>query len=185
MVINLLDRVEENRPLSTSESNLRTLIINILSRVTHSKLLLWKQRGKVRAAIEGDKNTRFFHACANQRHRRNKIQVIEHEGCELHNHDQKAAVLHSFYLNLLGCARTTNWRFQISELYPEGPLDLSHLDAPFERAEIHHAYRHMHSNASPGPDQGLQFRRNIAEISEISPFSLRSEIFLYRSKIFG
>jgi len=33
---------------------------------------------------------------------------------------------------------------------------------------------------------GLQFRRNIVEISEISPFSLRSEFFfLYRSKIFG
>ena len=35
-------------------------------------------------------------------------------------------------------------------------------------------------------DQGLQFRQNIAEISEISSFSLRSDFFfLYRSKFFG
>lgn len=104
IVINLLDRVEEARPLSMSESALRTLMVTILSRVSQSKLLLWKQRSKVRAALEGDENTRYFHTCANQRYRRNKIQIIEHEGYEIHNHDQKVVILHSFYHNLLGCA---------------------------------------------------------------------------------
>jgi hypothetical protein len=33
--------------------------------------------------------------------------------------------------------------------------------------------------------QGLQFRQNIAEIFEISSFSLRSKKNLYRSKFFG
>lgn len=103
-------------------------------------------------ALEGDENTRFFHACATQRNRRNKIQVIEHHDCEIHNHDQKAAVLRSFYLDLLGHANTTTWAFQLADLYPEGPLSLSHLDAPFDHSEIARAFHHMHSTASPGPD---------------------------------
>lgn len=113
---------------------------------------MWKQRSKVRAAIEGDENTRFFHACANQRHRGNKIQIIEHDGCELHNHDQKAAVLHALYLNHLGSPSATSWDIHLEDLYPEGALALGHLDAVFDPDEIHLAYRHMHSNASPGPD---------------------------------
>lgn len=92
IVINLLDRVEEIRPLSTQEANLRSLVVTILSRVTQAKFVLWKQRSKVWAAIEGDENTRYFHACANQRHRHNKIQIIEHDGRELSNHEHKAAV---------------------------------------------------------------------------------------------
>lgn len=102
--------------------------------------------------MEGDENTRFFHACANQRHRRNKIQVIEHDGCEMHNHDQKAAVLHAFYLNLLGSPTQTAWDFRLEDLYPEIAPGLNHIDAVFDKDEIHLAYKYMDSNASPGPD---------------------------------
>lgn len=147
-----MDYVEESRIRSLPEHNLRTLILSILSRVTQAKLKLWKQWSKVRAALEGDENTRYFHACANQCHRRNKIQIIEHNDCELHNHDQKAEVLRYFYLNLLGYARVTNWSFQLNDLYPEGALSLNCLAAPFDRDEIYRVYRHMHSTASPGPD---------------------------------
>jgi hypothetical protein len=146
-----MDHIEETQPLSTPEAALRTLIVHILSRVTHAKLLLWKQRSKIRAALEGDENTRFFHACANQRNRRNKIQVVEHDGREIYNHDQKATVLRSFYLGLLGRANTTSWPFPLTNLYPEGPLSLYNLDAPFDRSEIVRAFHHMHSTASPGP----------------------------------
>jgi hypothetical protein len=66
IVINLIDFVEEVRPLTWRETKLRALITTILSRVTQAKLTIWKQRSKIRAAIEGDENTRFFHACANQ-----------------------------------------------------------------------------------------------------------------------
>lgn len=149
IIINLLDHVEERRPLTSPETNLRMIITGILSRVTNAKFLMWKQRSKVKAAIEGDENTHFFHACANQRHCRNKIQIIEHDGCEVYNHDQKAAILHSFYLDLLGSPSATSWGFSLNELYPEGAINLIHLDSAFDRDEIHLAFLHMHSNASP------------------------------------
>lgn len=93
IVINLLDFVEEHRCLRPAESNLRCVIMNLLSRISHAKLMIWKQRSKVRAAIGGDENTRYFHACANQRRRCNRIQVIEHDGREYTGHDKKANIL--------------------------------------------------------------------------------------------
>lgn len=152
IVINLLDYVEDGRALRPAETNLRAVIVNLLSRVAHAKLTIWKQRSKVREAICGDENTRYFHACANQRRRRNKIQVIEHDGREYHGHVQKAEVLHAFYHSLMGCPRNTSWALSLDALYPEGPLSLEQLDAPFSTAEIQIAIRRMHSNASPGPD---------------------------------
>lgn len=119
IVIDLLDFVEEGRLLSPIEANLRSLVVRILDRVTQSKLLLWKQRSKIKAAIEGDENTKYFHACANQRLRKNKIQILEHDGCDVSNHDSKVAILHSFYLGLLDTEVNTTWHFCMNELYPE------------------------------------------------------------------
>lgn len=152
MVIDLLDYVEEQRPLLPRECNLRALIVKILSRASQSKLLLWKQRSKIKAAIEGDENTKFFHACANQRLRKNRIQVIEHNGSDFVSHEHKAAILHTFYQGLLGSTVPTDWSFDLRDLYPEGPLDLTALDAIFDREEIFNAFGRMNSNASPGPD---------------------------------
>jgi hypothetical protein len=148
IVIDLMDYVEEQRTLSVPEAALRVLIVKILNRVTQEKLLLWKQRSKVRAAVEGDENTRFFHACANQRLRRNKIQLIEHDGMEVYNHDSKAALLHSFFMNLLGTSVETSWTFHLHDLYPEGSINLDQLDRDFDMEEIHIAFRRMHINAT-------------------------------------
>lgn len=169
ITINLLDFVEEHRALSTAELNLRAVIVRLLQSTTKAKLAIWKQRSKVRAAIEGDENTRYFHAIATQRRRRNQIQVIEHDGMDFYGHEQKASILHTFYRGLMGCVRNSSWAFSLDDLYPEGPLQLQQLGAPFELAEIKLAIHRMHNNASPGPDGfGPSFFK--ATWSTTSPF---------------
>jgi hypothetical protein len=177
-VINLIDFFEEVRPLTWRETKLRALITTILSRVTQAKLTIWKQRSKIRAAIEGDENTSFFHACANQRRRKNQIQVIEHNSYEVHNHDQKAAILHDFYTNLLGSEIRISWSFSLSSLYPEGSLNLSHLDATLNMEEIFYAFRRctimpvldltvsVHNSSDP-----CDRRPRMISFSSILPFS--------------
>jgi hypothetical protein len=137
--------VEERRPLQPAENRLRSVVVRLLSKATHAKLTFWKQRSKIRAAIEGDENTRYFHVCVNQRRRRNKIQVIEHDGQEHYSHEQKANILHVFYHNLVGCVRDTSWGFSLDNLYPDGPLQLEQLDFPFTDSENYGAIRRMHS----------------------------------------
>jgi hypothetical protein len=131
---------------------LREVIVRLLSRTTREKLLLWKQRSKIRAAIEGDENTRYFHACASQRMRHNKIQVLDHDNMEVFGHEQKAQILFDFYNSLLGASRHTTWSFDLNSLYLNLVAGLSALDEPFTQAEIKTAFFSMHASSSPGPD---------------------------------
>ncbi|XP_066311036.1 uncharacterized protein [Miscanthus floridulus] len=118
LLISLLDAVEEIRPLNHPELVLLEIIVRLLSRTVKEKLLLWKQRSKIRAAIEGDENTRYFHACASQQLRHNKIQVLDHDDMELFGHDQKAQLLFGFYNynSLLGASCHTSWRFKLNPM---------------------------------------------------------------------
>jgi hypothetical protein len=65
----------------------------------------WKQCGKFRAIKEGDANTKFFHARASKRFRRNLVRELEVDGEIIVAHDGKAVALHRFYSDLLGHAR--------------------------------------------------------------------------------
>jgi hypothetical protein len=68
-VINLLDFVEELRPLSGDEGDLRRDARDQLASSVCRAAAHWKQRAKVRLLKEGDVNTCYFHAQASQRFR--------------------------------------------------------------------------------------------------------------------
>lgn len=46
----------------------------------HQRKIYWKQRARVKWLREGDNNTKFFHAFASNRKRRNFIQSIKNNG---------------------------------------------------------------------------------------------------------
>jgi exonuclease III len=102
-LIDLLDLFEETRPLSSDELRHRVSCRTTLERLVLARAAYWKQRGKFHAIVEGDENSKFFHARASQRLRRNIIRVLDVAGVTVATHEAKAVALHSFYLNLLGC----------------------------------------------------------------------------------
>nr|XP_051207036.1 uncharacterized protein LOC127322116 [Lolium perenne] len=108
-VIDLLDLFEETRPLSAEELALRVSCRDTLERLILERAAHWKQRGKFRAIVEGDENTRFFHARASQRMRHNSIRSLDIDGAVVVSHEAKAAALHSFYGELLGRATDAVW----------------------------------------------------------------------------
>jgi hypothetical protein len=111
------------------------------------------QRGKFKAIREGDENTKYFHARASQRLRRNAIRAIAVDGLHVVDHEGKAAALHSFYCDLLGRARPTAWGFDLELLYHGAPrVDAASLAAPFDRKEIKDAIWGMDRASAPGPD---------------------------------
>jgi hypothetical protein len=104
-IINLVDFLEELRLLSGHERDLRDdaklqLAVSVRRTAAH-----WKQLGKFRAIKEGDENTRFFHARASHRYRRNFIRELQFGGDVVVDHAGKEAALHGFYKELLGCTR--------------------------------------------------------------------------------
>jgi hypothetical protein len=117
-LINLLDILEEGRPLTFAENCLRSLAMDALHLAIRERSVYWKTRAKVRFALEGDENTKFFHASATCRLRRNSIPRLVVDGVECNSHPEKASVLKNYYSDLLGTATGCTWHFDLSELYP-------------------------------------------------------------------
>jgi hypothetical protein len=152
-VISLLDMIEESRVLTGSEFELREEARGELARSVCRAAAHWKQRGKFRALVEGDENTRYFHARASQRHRRNQIRALEVDGEMVVDHAAKASALHSFYSNLLGRARPTSWGFDLAQLYHDAPAVRGlALAAPFDEKEVKAAIDGMDRASAPGPN---------------------------------
>jgi hypothetical protein len=132
----------------------------------------WKQRGKFRVLVEGDENTRYFHARASQRHRRNQIRALEVDGEIVVDHVAKAGALNSFYSNLLGRAHPTSWGFDLAQLYRDAPVMRGlALVAPFDEKEVKAAIDGMDWTSAPGPD-GLGPRFYLAAWPTVKPAML-------------
>ncbi|KAK1683606.1 hypothetical protein QYE76_044454 [Lolium multiflorum] len=114
--------------------------------------MYWKSRAKVRYALEGDENTKFFHASATCRMRRNTIPLLTVDWVSSSDHANKASVLKTFYSDLLGSVTTTVWHFELSSLYPDAPDLPADLSPPFTHEEIKNAFFSMNRLSSPGPE---------------------------------
>lgn len=88
-VISFLDHIEESRALNGLEADLRSTVILVLQRTIRERVSHWRQRSKIKFTIDGDENTKYFHVCASNRYRANKIAVLEHNGLDFSSHAQK------------------------------------------------------------------------------------------------
>ncbi|CAN6168854.1 unnamed protein product [Urochloa humidicola] len=150
-VLELLDLLEERRRLASGERLLRTLVEARLSAANKELAAYWKQRFTFRVCKLGDDNTKFFHASASARLRRNHIAVLHDAGVPVYTHQAKERVLHSFYTGLLGTADAITWPTALNTFLPPVP-GLAGLDAPFSIDEARDALWHMRLDSSPGPD---------------------------------
>lgn len=102
--------------------------------------------------MDWDENSRFFHAGTSGRRRRNQITCLDHDRDTFHSHDAKSEILFNFYHELLGTPVSTNWRFNLHELYPTLSVSDMDLSSPFTLSEISRALFAMDMHASPGSD---------------------------------
>jgi hypothetical protein len=109
----MLDVFEETRALSAGERRLRTLCREEVGLIIVQRAAYWKQRGKFRALKEGDANTKYIHARASCRARRNAIRALQVDDTTLVTHDDKVTALTAYYSTILGGEAATTWEFDI------------------------------------------------------------------------
>jgi len=72
----------------------------------------WKQRGKIRWVKESDAGTKFFHAHATIRHRKNSITTLKVSmGNTLHGHEPKAELLWNSFRERMGQSESNQMIF--------------------------------------------------------------------------
>jgi hypothetical protein len=80
MVLNLLDGLEEQRPVSILEFNFRIIAQKRIANLLHFKRVYWKNRRTIKWVKLGGENTKFFHVAATKSYRRNKIPTLTSNG---------------------------------------------------------------------------------------------------------
>jgi hypothetical protein len=79
LVIDMMDLLEECRPLSHAEFTLQTLVRSAAQEHVTQLSLFWRQRGKIKECKLGNANTKFFHLSATIKWRKNQIGALTTE----------------------------------------------------------------------------------------------------------
>lgn len=100
----------------------------------------------------GDEDTKFFHAAATERYRRNNITHLEaQDGRIATEHNEKAAILLETYKTRMGHTENPIMHFDLSNLVQmHEHLDI--LSEPFTKEKIDAVVKKMPTYKSLGPD---------------------------------
>jgi hypothetical protein len=116
--------------------------------------LHWQQRSKELWLKCGDKNTKYFHACATQRRRRNLIQKIQDmQGREMEFGEGVERAFVDYFTNLFQSDHTENIERCLQGLETKVTQEMNDaLLMAFTVEEVQRALRQMAPMKAPGPD---------------------------------
>jgi hypothetical protein len=130
-VILILDTLEENRNLFTAEFNFRSIVKQHLEDLLLIECNYWRKRCTVMWIKMSEDNTKFFHALATQRMRRNDISMLRaDDGRIISDHDEMVGLLWSEYRDKMGKFEGIQMQFDLGRLVKRVP-NLQELTVPF------------------------------------------------------
>lgn len=100
----------------------------------------------------GDENTKFFHAMATERYRKNVIsQIMDDSGQMVTDHSGKSALFHQEFKSTLGISVDISMQFNLQEIVqPHDGLEI--LCHPFSIEEIDGIILDLPNDKALGPD---------------------------------
>jgi mannosylglycoprotein endo-beta-mannosidase len=151
-VILFLDNLEEHRPLSKPEFNFRSIVKLHLETLLKAQCKYWRNGCSMRWIKVGEDNTKFFHAMATQRFRRNNISGLKDENGDIvSDHHQMAGIILSKFKERMGQSRGITIGFNLDRiLQPVEGLEV--LTRDFEKEEMDLIIKHMPADKAPRPD---------------------------------
>jgi hypothetical protein len=114
----------------------------------------WKQKSKVAWLKEGDKNTKYFHACATQRKFKNAIDnIIDEQGRVWESKEEVERVFVDYYKNLFTSEAQIDPAICLDELECRVSNEMNEvLMHNFSIDEVATALKQMSPHKAPGPD---------------------------------
>ncbi|XP_078150204.1 uncharacterized protein LOC144545511 [Carex rostrata] len=157
-------KVKEQRELTDLEKFVQATLKHRHTELAVLEEDIWKQRAKTRWELHGDKGTKYFHALASGKKRRNTIPHIEHNGEQFLDQQTKSQVFFSFYKDLIGSDSPKMPHINWSNLYPN-THNLEALAQPIMVLEIKEAIKQWPNHKSPGPNGFLgEFYKTYADL---------------------
>lgn len=130
----------------------RNVLRDKLLSLLEQQRVYWKQRGSVKWVTLGDAGTKFFHANATTKHRRNSIsKLMTEDGQLVTSHKDKELQIWQSFKERLGIFEYGVMHFDLSSLIQEHH-SLNWLEEQFTSNEIDEVAKNLPNDKSPGPD---------------------------------
>jgi hypothetical protein len=155
----LLDIKTELHSLCGIESDRLEEILRELNNYWVIEEVKAKQRARDRDIVEGDRNTAYFHAVANQRRRKKQISVLDGPSGPVTEVKEMLAVATDYYKDLFKWEARPDIRLDQDFFTSEERVtreENDSLDCRFSLEEIREAVFGFYADGAPGPD-GLSF----------------------------
>ncbi|GMJ02965.1 hypothetical protein HRI_003965700 [Hibiscus trionum] len=112
----------------------------------------WNQKSRLKWLLEGDKNTRFFHAVASMRSRSNNIQKLTVGNSTIEDPKAIANQFEVFYKKAYNSSNTVRVKKFERDFLKLNQVDARQIDEPFTQEEVWSAIKATDGTRAPGPD---------------------------------
>ena len=131
-------------PLTRQEFNFRRIVKFHYEHLLKIHYIYWKQRCTIRSIKVGEENSKFFHAMASERMRKNSISSLKTNDMAdpVFDHTQMAGILWASFKSRIGQAQGISMRFDLHQLIQPIP-GLEELSLPFSNEEINQVLKEL------------------------------------------
>ena len=141
-----------HRDLTIVEWNFKHILEDKLLSLLRQQRIYWKQRGTIKWVKLADEDSKFFHANATIRSRKNLITTLQdNDGNPTSLHSDKAAILWEAFKDRLSTSEIQGMHLNLEELLISSN-QLDFLEEPFTQAEIDQVVQNLPTDKSQGPD---------------------------------
>lgn len=113
--------------------------------------MYWQKRCTIRWATFGGENTKFFHAAATERYRKNLITHLQtDDGRVLTQHNEKAQIIFQTFQQRMRVSLLPVMHFDLQSLVSHND-SLAHLSENFSISEIDEVVKRMPIDRAPSP----------------------------------
>ncbi|CAD6339566.1 unnamed protein product [Miscanthus lutarioriparius] len=152
---NDLEREMDRRILSDQELCRFRQVPKDLDRIWALEEIKARQRSRDRDILEEERNTAYFHAVANQRSRKKKVEVLEESNGLVEDQKGMMEIAIDFYRNLFAKEDRINVKLADDFCKPEELVTSEENDLltkPFSEEEIKSVVFSCYAEGAPGPD---------------------------------
>ena len=145
--------------LGVAETNRLNFVHGELKKIWLQEEIRAKQRSRDRNIKEGDRNTAYFHAVANQRRRKTLIHSLDGPNGPVTEVDEMLKVASDFYKDLFKKENPSGFSLQnifFSASEKVSPAENELLEAPFSETEVKEAIFSSYPDGAPSSD-GIPF----------------------------